>query len=77
MPASEEKLMALTYIKTRANGDEESSKLIEETVGAERLAQELAEIANVLAYTLAIAVDKDNPTANETVLEDLRTVYYE
>jgi len=74
MAASEKRLIALTYISARVDVDEFQIKAIEEELTPAELIEELSGIAVVLASTLGLLMDKDDPKKIEDVIKILRRI---
>jgi hypothetical protein len=77
MALPEDRLIAISYIKAKLAKDLELVKLIEETTDNLILARETAEISLILATTLGLSLNRQNPPSILKILEDLREIYYE
>lgn len=74
MTVSENRLFALTYISSYVDGDEFSVEAIEDQMTKEELIEELAQVSTILAITLGVFMDKENPASVSTVMETLRRI---
>jgi hypothetical protein len=77
MQSSEDRLLALTYIKSSIDEDNFQKAAILKELGPDALIDALTEISKIIAGALALSIDPENPTPTKQVLEDLRTITHE
>ena len=74
MAASENRLMALTYVSAYLNSDEFQIKAIEESMTKDELVAEMAEVALILAHTVGMFMNPNDPKSAPDVMETLRRI---
>ena len=74
MAASENRLMALTYISAYITQDEFQTSAIESEMSKDELIEELAKISVILAGSVAMFMNSENPPTVPNVIEKLRKV---
>lgn len=77
MQSSEDRLLALTYIKASIDKDDYQKEAILKELGSDSLIEALTEVAIIISGALALSIDPENPTTTKQVLEDLRTITHE
>lgn len=74
MAASENRLMAITYITAFVSGDDFQTEAIQEQMSKEDLIEELASIAVVLTSTVGLFMNKSEDQRIPEVMELLRKI---
>lgn len=74
MAASENRLMALTYVSAYLNSDKFQIDAIEETMTKDELIAEMTEVALVLAHTVGMFMNPSDPKTAPDVMETLRRI---
>jgi peptidoglycan hydrolase-like amidase len=74
MAATENRLMALTYITAYVSGDEFQTQAIETEMSKDDLIEELASISVILASTVGLFMNKEVPQTIPEVMDLLRRV---
>lgn len=74
MASTENRLMALTYITAYVSGDEFQTQAVETEMSKEDLIEELASISIILASTVGLFMNKDQPQSIADVMDLLRKI---
>jgi len=74
MAATENRLMAITYISAYSRGDEFQTEAVETEMSKDDLIEELASISIILASTVGLFMDKEETQRIPEVMELLRKI---
>lgn len=74
MAINENRLLALTYITAYLDNDEFQKQAVVDNLGETELVKELAEISIVLAKTVGLFTDEDQPESLHQIIKDLREI---